>query len=85
VGTNDRYLPDQGLGLDDEKRAKRTNGNPPDGSGINVPCPERTTVGPGGVQGGEYGGKDAKSGVSPAFPGLTSLVITTLVTVSPFW
>jgi hypothetical protein len=85
VGTNDRYLPDQGLGLDDEKRAKRTNGNPPDGSGINVPCPKRTTVGHGGVRGGEYGGKDAKSGVSPVFPGITSLVITTLVIVSPFW
>jgi hypothetical protein len=85
VGTNDRYLPDKGLGLDDEKRAKRTNGNRPEGSGINVPGPERTTVGHGGVRGGEHGGKDAKSAVFPAFPGLTSLVITTLVTVSPFW
>jgi hypothetical protein len=85
VGTNDRYLPDKGLGLDDEKRAKRTNGIRPDGSGINVPGPERTTVGHGGVRGGEYGGKDAKFAVFPAFPGLTSLVITTLVTVSPFW
>jgi hypothetical protein len=37
------------------------------------------------VRGGEYGGKDAKSGVSPVFPGITSLVITTLVIVSPFW
>jgi len=85
VGTNDRDLPDKGLGLDDEKRAKRTNENRPDGSGINVPDPERTTVGRGGVRGGEHGGKDAKSAVFPAFPGLTSLVITTLVTVSPFW
>ena len=85
MGTNDRYLPDKRLGLDDEKRATRTNGNRPDGSGIDVPGPERTTVGRGGVRRGEDGEKDVESADFPAFSGLTSLVITTLVTVSPFW
>jgi hypothetical protein len=85
VGTNDRYLPDKGLGLVDEKRAKRTNGKPPEDPGIDDPGHERTTVGRGAVRGADKCGILERSTTFRLIPGLTRLVITSLVTVSPFW
>lgn len=74
--------PPKGWGLTD---AKRINWKPPGEPGIDVPGHDRTTVGQGGVRGGETCDFAEVFAVLCLILGLTRLVITNLVTVSPFW